>query len=69
MGDVVNFKLFRKQQERLSKRRRAAANRTRTGQSKSEASASAFERERRRGEHEGRKLERPASLPEEPDNA
>jgi len=67
MGEVVNLNQYRKQRERLERKKEASANRARFGRAKGEVWKSRHERERDRAKLDGKRVDRPAGSDDAPD--
>ena len=67
MGDVVNLNQFRKQRERLERKKAAAANRAKFGRAKGDVVTTKKSRERDKTKLDGKRLKDTADTDDTPD--
>lgn len=67
MGDIVNLNQYRKQRERLERKKSAAANRAKFGRRKEEATEEKQERKRKRTELDRKLLDGRADPGDKPE--
>ena len=67
MGDLVNLNQYRKQRERLGRKKTAAANRAKFGRAKGEVLKDRHDRDRDRSEMDGKRVDQPSDTDDAPE--